>query len=73
MRVGITRGSRRALLGGISGYDAAETTDASPERVALVQQVTCAYLRHALGVDGSAWARLDELADGRHPVGRLES
>ncbi len=32
------------ILGGISGYDAAETTDDSPERVALLQKLTLAYL-----------------------------
>jgi predicted dienelactone hydrolase len=31
-------------LGGVSGYDAAETTDENPERVAAVQRLTCAYL-----------------------------
>jgi hypothetical protein len=35
-------------LGGISGYDVAETTDESPERVALVQRLTTAYLRSQL-------------------------
>jgi hypothetical protein len=28
------------LLGGVSGYDAAETTDENPERVALIQRLT---------------------------------
>ena len=36
------------LLGGISGYDAAQTTDENPARVALVGQLTAAYLRTAL-------------------------
>lgn len=35
-------------FGGISGYDVAETTDESPERVAIVQQLTTAYLRSQL-------------------------
>jgi predicted dienelactone hydrolase len=35
-------------LGGVSGYDVAETTDESPERVAVVQQLTTAYLRSQL-------------------------
>lgn len=35
-------------LGGVSGYDVAETTDESPERVAIVQQLTTAYLRSQL-------------------------
>ncbi|GAA2211748.1 hypothetical protein GCM10009850_072080 [Nonomuraea monospora] len=62
------------LLGGISGYDAAETTDENPDRVALVQRVTLAYLRHVLGVDSSAWtAAQAELTGAPHPMGRLES
>ncbi|SEM30271.1 hypothetical protein [Nonomuraea pusilla] len=61
-------------LGGISRYEAAETTDENPARVALVQQVTLACLRHVLGIDGSAWAAAQAaLAGTRHPTGRLES
>ncbi|MEU2729247.1 chlorophyllase [Streptomyces griseoviridis] len=61
------------LLGGISGYRVAETTDEDPERVALVQQVTLAYLRHVTGVDHGDWdTARTVLADG-HPLGRLES
>ncbi|AMR28140.1 chlorophyllase [Hymenobacter psoromatis] len=43
------------MLGGISGYDAGETTDENPARVALVQQLTWAYLRTALYPEDSAW------------------
>jgi predicted dienelactone hydrolase len=39
------------MLGGISGYEAAETTDENPGRVALVQRVTTAYLRHHLALE----------------------
>ncbi|EGJ73291.1 hypothetical protein STTU_0502 [Streptomyces sp. Tu6071] len=61
-------------LGGIPGYGSAETTDEDPARLALVQDVTTAYLHHALGTDGTAWARAHaELAGGAHPLGRLES
>ncbi|MEU0881767.1 alpha/beta fold hydrolase [Lentzea sp. NPDC005914] len=35
-------------LGGVSGYDVAETTDESPARVELVQRLTTAYLRSQL-------------------------
>ncbi|SDP72010.1 alpha/beta hydrolase family protein [Lentzea jiangxiensis] len=35
-------------LGGVSGYDVAETTDESPERVAEVLRLTTAYLRGQL-------------------------
>jgi fermentation-respiration switch protein FrsA (DUF1100 family) len=55
-------------LGGVSGYDAAETTDESPERVATVQRLTWAHLRSALYPGDAAWpdacaalARLSEL------------
>jgi predicted dienelactone hydrolase len=62
------------FLGGISGYEVAETTDENSARVSLVQQVTWAYLRHALGIDSSAWAAAREvLAEMPHPLGRLES
>lgn len=43
------------ILGGISGYDANETTDESPERAALVQRLTWAYLRSALYTEDRAW------------------
>ncbi|MFJ9175836.1 alpha/beta hydrolase family protein [Streptomyces sp. NPDC102360] len=62
------------FLGGISGYGAAETTDENPPHVALVQDVTTAYLRDALGLGGSGWTAVrSELAEGTHPLGRLES
>src|ERR1700691_1521599 len=41
-------------LGGIQGYNDTETTDESPERVAVIQQATLAYLRTALGIDDDA-------------------
>ncbi|MFE2992920.1 hypothetical protein [Streptomyces sp. NPDC059262] len=45
------------FLGGISGYEAAETTDESPAHVALVQHVTTVYLCHVLGLDSAAGRR----------------
>lgn len=61
-------------LGGIPGYEARETTDENPARLALVQQVTWAYLRHALGIDDSAWQEAQKtLAEGASPLGRIES
>jgi len=44
------------ILGGISGYDAAETTDENPERVATIQRMTWAYLRSALYPGDPAWS-----------------
>ena len=55
-------------LGGISGYDAKETTDESPERVALIQRLTWAYLRSALDPEDDSWARAS--ADS---LGRIDS
>ncbi|RAJ71220.1 putative dienelactone hydrolase [Streptomyces sp. Amel2xB2] len=62
------------FLGGVSGYDSAETTDEDPTRVALIQQVTSAYLRHSFGIDSSGWtAARKALAGNAHPLGRLDS
>ncbi|WP_217570406.1 chlorophyllase [Streptomyces sp. GbtcB7] len=61
-------------LGGVSGYDVAETTDEKPERVAAVQRLTWAYLRTELHPGDSAWqAARDALAADPDPLGRVES
>ena len=41
-------------LGGIAGYEAKETTDENPERVALIQRASWAYVRHALGIEDAS-------------------
>ncbi|MFK0114915.1 alpha/beta hydrolase family protein [Streptomyces sp. NPDC090994] len=61
-------------LGGIAGYDAAETTDENPARVAAVARLAAAYLRGALVPGDGAWkAACDELAAEAEPVGRVAS
>ncbi|MBM9510372.1 alpha/beta hydrolase family protein [Actinacidiphila acididurans] len=61
-------------LGGVSGYDVAETTDESPERVAAVQRLTWAYLRGEFHPGDPAWqAAQDALTSGPDAVGRVES
>ncbi|MDM4719359.1 chlorophyllase [Micromonospora sp. WMMA1363] len=61
-------------LGGVAGYDVAETTDENPERVAAVQRLAWAYLRTELHPGDSAWQEVrDELTAGPTPVGRVES
>ncbi|WP_247706934.1 alpha/beta hydrolase family protein [Streptomyces liliiviolaceus] len=61
-------------LGGIAGYEVQETTDENPERVGLVQRVTWAYLRHALGIEDDSWTAVREaLAEDAAPLGRIES
>ena len=42
-------------MGGIAGYDAKETDDEDPDRLAVTQRVTWAYLRSALYADDPAW------------------
>ncbi|MFB5759999.1 alpha/beta hydrolase family protein [Paenibacillus medicaginis] len=62
------------ILGGISGYNVKETTDESPERVALIQRLTWAYLHTALGLDDSSWpAARAALEESANPLGRIES
>ncbi|WP_437284636.1 alpha/beta hydrolase family protein [Sorangium sp. So ce406] len=61
-------------LGGVSGYDVAETTDENPERVAAVQRLTWAYLRSELYPGDSAWQEAqDALTGAATPLGRVES
>jgi predicted dienelactone hydrolase len=61
-------------LGGVSGYDVAETTDENPERVAAVERLTWAYLRSELYPGDSAWQEAREaLTMGANPVGRVEA
>jgi pimeloyl-ACP methyl ester carboxylesterase len=43
-------------LGGVAGYDAKETTDESPERVAVLERLAWAYLRTTLYPKDRAWA-----------------
>lgn len=61
-------------LGGIPGYEVKETTDENPEQVTLIQQVTWAYLRHALDIEHNSWSSVQKtLLESANPVGRLES
>jgi predicted dienelactone hydrolase len=59
------------LFGGISGYDALETTDENPGRVAFVLESILAYLRSALDAADTGWEDLkralkeDAAAQGR--------
>ena len=60
------------MLGGVSGYDAGETTDENPDRVAAVQRLTWAYLRTALYPEDPAWsAACAALVDAPNPLGRV--
>lgn len=62
------------ILGGISGYDASETTDEDPERVAALRALAWAYLRSQLYPGDTAWAEaIAALESSPDPVGRVES
>ncbi|WP_331737301.1 chlorophyllase [Streptomyces sp. NBC_00019] len=61
-------------LGGIAGYDAAETTDENPARVAALARLTAAYLHTQLHPGAPTWQTACEaLLAGPGPVGRAES
>lgn len=61
-------------FGGIGSYDAAETTDENPERVAALRALVWAYLRSELYPDDKSWheavSTLRSMAD---PWGRVEA
>lgn len=60
-------------LGGIPNYEARETTDEDPGRVAVIQRLSTAWLRSALYPGNSAWDRaVEELAASPAPQGRVE-
>lgn len=61
-------------LGGIVGYEVAETTDENPERVAVIQRASTAYLRTALHVNEGSWtAARAAFSNGVDPIGRIDS
>ena len=66
------KGARHGL-GGISGWDAGETLDESPERLAVVQRMTWAYLRSQLYEGDSAWIEACKALEGIEGQGKVES
>ncbi|MFB7532694.1 alpha/beta hydrolase family protein [Streptomyces sp. NPDC056178] len=61
-------------LGGIPGYEVAETTDHSPARVALIQHLTTAFLRSALHPEDTSWkAAATALQEDPDPLGKLQN
>lgn len=61
-------------LGGIPGYESAETTDENPAMVAAVQRMTWAFLRSALYPEDTSWAEAKAAFMATpEPVGRIES
>lgn len=60
------------IFGGISGYDAGETTDGNPERVAVLRALIWAYLRSQLYPGDDAWSQAKEAFE-RQSSGSVES
>jgi hypothetical protein len=60
-------------LGGVSTWDAAETRDESPERLAVVQRMTLAYLRSQLYKGDGAWVEACKVFEKLVAQGKVES
>jgi len=61
-------------LGGIPGYEARETTDERPQRVAVIQRLSTAFLRSSLYPGDPAWAdAVAALAADATPEGGIET
>ena len=60
-------------FGGISGWDAAETQDESPERLAAVLRMTVAYLKSQLIERDDSWKRACQVLQGLEHLGKVES
>lgn len=61
-------------LGGIPNWEAAETTDENPERVAVLQRLTTAYLRSTLDPADTGWAKATAaMAETGAALGRIDS
>jgi pimeloyl-ACP methyl ester carboxylesterase len=62
------------IFGGISGWDARETSDDNPSRVQGVQQATWAYLRSALYPEDRVWPNIvEEMSTGNSTFGRVDT
>ncbi len=60
-------------LGGVAGYDARETDDENPDRLAITQRMTCAYLRSALYAGDPSWtAACKAMRDHGASLGRVD-
>jgi hypothetical protein len=60
-------------LGGIMGYSLAETDDEDPERLAVTQRMTWAYLWSALNDGDPAWQQATEVIRSNPSLGQLQT
>lgn len=61
------------ILGGVSGWDARETSDENVERVGVVQRMTVAYLKSQFDKGDKSWEEACEALKGLGEVGSVES
>jgi Chlorophyllase len=61
------------LLGGTTGYDAAGTTDENPERVAVIQRLSLAYLQSALYEGDTSWTEASAVFAELSDLGSIEN
>lgn len=62
------------IFGGISGYDARETSDENPERVAFVCESILAYIRSTFNPNDSSWEDVKKALNGvADALGSIES
>lgn len=70
----LTMFGAKHALGGVSGYDVAESQDQDPERLGLVQRLTWAYLRSALYPGDTSWSEASAaLASRANPTASIQS
>lgn len=62
------------IYGGISGWDVAETSDESPERVAFVCESILAYIRSAMDSSDNSWEQLQkDFENDPHAKARIDN
>ncbi|WP_205780522.1 hypothetical protein [Mucilaginibacter limnophilus] len=62
------------IFGGISGYDALETSDEDPERVAFVCKSILAYIRSTFDPNDPSWEQAKKSLNGvQGALGSIES
>jgi predicted dienelactone hydrolase len=69
----LTLPGAKHYLGGIMGYSLAETDDEDPERLAVTQRMTWAYLRSALDADDPAWQKAVDAIRGNPSLARVHT
>jgi acetyl esterase/lipase len=61
------------LLGGTTGYDAAGTADENPERVAVIQRLSLAYLQSALYEGDTSWTEASAVFAELSDLGSIQN